>query len=312
MSRPALDVESVQAFVAIADFQSFTKAAAALGTTQGAISVKLKRLEARLGHKLIERTPRLVRLSAQGTTFLNPAREFIAAHDHAMAALSCECRRFRLGIAEHVAGPEVPALLARLNERDPALTIEVRLENSRSLLDAFDAGELDAVIVRQEDDRRDGEDLGPEHFGWFAAPGFHQQPGKPLRLAALAPCCGVRDMALRALAGAGIDWSEVFVGGGHAAVMAAVSAGLAVAAFSCRLAPADTIEVGRRLGLPDLPSSRIMLHSTLTDRRSRDALRTLAAAYREHRASRHAGVPSSPEPAGTRRSRGDTPPRRSS
>lgn len=290
MGRLTLDVEAVQAFVTIADFQSFTKAAEALGTTQGAISVKLKRLEERLGCKLIERTPRLVRLSAQGAVFLNAARDFIAAHERALVALSCECRRFRLGIAEHVAGPEIPTLLARLNERDPALTIEVRLENSRSLLDAFDNGELDAVIVRQEDDRRDGEDLGPEHFGWFAAPGFNQRPGEPLRLAALAPCCGVRDIATRALGGAGIKWTEVFVGGGHAAVVAAVSAGLAVAAFSCRLAPPDTIEVGQRFGLPELPSSRIMLHSTLSDRRSREALRTLAAAYREHRAPKHASA----------------------
>lgn len=290
MSRLTLDMEAVQAFVTIADFQSFTKAAEALGTTQGAISVKLKRLEERLGCKLIERTPRLVRLSAQGAVFLNAARDFITAHDRAVAALSSERRHFRLGIAEHVAGPEVPTLLARLNERDPALTIEVRLENSRSLLDAFDSGELDAVIVRQEDDRRDGEDLGPEHFGWFATPGFDRRLGEPLRLAALAPCCGVRDIATRALDGAGIEWTEVFVGGGHTAVMAAVSAGLAVAAFSCRLAPADTIEVSQQFGLPELPSSRIMLHSTLSDGRSREALRTLAATYREHRASRHAAT----------------------
>lgn len=290
MSRPVLDVESVQAFVSIAEFQSFTKAAEALGTTQGAISVKLKRLEERLGYKLIERTPRLVRLSAQGTVFINPAREFIAAHDRARAALLCDCRRFRLGIAQHVAGPEVPTLLSRLNERDPALTIEVRLESSHRLLEDFDKGELDAVIVRQEDHRRDGEDLGPEHFAWFAAPCFHQQEGKPLRLAALSPCCGVRDIATHALSTAGIEWNEVFVGGGHAAVMAAVSAGLAVAAFSCRLAPPDAIDVGQRLGLPALPPSRIMLHSTLTDQRSREALRTLAAAYREHRSTRLAGA----------------------
>lgn len=289
MNRVTLDVEAVQAFVTIADFQSFTKAAEALGTTQSAISVKLKRLEERLGHKLIERTPRLVRLSAQGAVFLNAARDFIAAHDSAVNALSSERRRFRLGIAAHVAGPEVPTLLARLNERDPALTIEVRLENSRSLLDAFDNGELDAVIVRQEDDGRNGEDLGPEHFGWFAAPGFNQRCGEPLRLAALAPGCGVRDIATRALNGAGIAWVEVFVGG-SAAVVAAVSAGLAVAPFSCRLASADVIEVGQLLGLPDLPSSRIMLHSTLSDQRSREALRTLAAAYREHRHAPARGV----------------------
>ncbi|TCM65044.1 DNA-binding transcriptional LysR family regulator [Acinetobacter calcoaceticus] len=285
MTRPNLDVDAVQAFVAIVEHRSFTKAAEILGTTQGAISVKLRRLEVRLGYKLIERTPRSVRLSAQGAVFINPARDFITAHDLAVASLSCECRRFRLGIAAHVAGPEIPNLLARLNERDPALTIEVRLENSRQLLDAFDRGELDAVIVRQEDDRRDGEDLGPEYFGWFASPNFHHQPEKPLRLAALAPCCGVRNIATRALQDAEIEWTEVFVGGGHAAVMAAVSAGLAVAAFSCRLAPADSIEVSKQFKLPALPASRISLHSTLTDRRSRDALITLAAAYRENRST---------------------------
>ncbi len=59
-----LDVEAVEAFVTIADMQSFTRAAEALGTTQGAISVKLKRLEDRLGQRLLERTPRSVRLSA--------------------------------------------------------------------------------------------------------------------------------------------------------------------------------------------------------------------------------------------------------
>jgi DNA-binding transcriptional LysR family regulator len=164
-----LDVDAVQAFVAIADHQSFTRAARALGTTQGALSVKLKRLEERIGHKLIERTPRSVRVSAQGALFLDAARDFLAAHEHAVAALSAGRRRFVLGIATHVGGPEVPTVLARLNAHDPALTIEVRLDNAPTLLATFDRGEIDAVIIRREDDRRDGEVLGREHFGWFAS-----------------------------------------------------------------------------------------------------------------------------------------------
>ncbi|ETR78084.1 LysR family transcriptional regulator [Afipia sp. P52-10] len=280
-----LDVESVQAFVAIADFQSFTRAAEALGTTQGAISVKLKRLEDRIGQRLIERTPRSVRLSAQGAVFLDSARNFLAAHERAVVGLSDCRRRFALGIAAHVAGPELTTLLARLNAHDPGLTIEVRLDNSRSVLDAFDRGELDAAIIRREDDRRDGEVLGPEHFGWFAAPQFEHRQGEPVRLAALAPSCGVRDIATRALDAIGIPWTEVFLGGGSSVVAAAVSAGLAIGAFSCRLAPPGTVEVSERFGLPQLPSSEIVLHSTLTDRKSREALRTLAAAFREHRAA---------------------------
>jgi len=196
--------------------------------------------------------------------------------------------RIRLRLAEDISasGTRPESLLRELSELGACRV--VAQPEAIPLLDAFDRGELDAVIVRQEDDRRDGEDLGPEHFGWFAAQGFNQRSGEPLRLAALAPCCGVRDIATRALSDAGIEWTEVFVGGGHAAVVAAVSAGLAVAAFSCRLAPADTIEVGQPFGLPELPASRIMLHSTLSDQRSREALRALAAAYREHRVSKHA------------------------
>lgn len=278
-----LDVDAVRAFVAIADLGGFTRAAEALGSTQGAVSVKLKRLEDRLGHRLVERTPRLVRLSVQGELFLDAARDFLASHERALAALDAGRRRFALGIAAHVVGPEVPALLARLNAHDPSLTIEVRMDNSRSILDAFDRGEIDAAIIRREDDRRDGEVLAPEHFGWFATPTFEHRTGEPLRLAALAPACGVRDIATRALDAAGLPWTEVFLGGGSSVVTAAVSAGLALSAFPHRLAPAGTVEVSRRFGLPDLPSSQIVLHSTLTDAKSRDALRILASAFRDHR-----------------------------
>lgn len=64
---------------------------------------------------------------------------------------------------------------------------------------------------------------------------------------------------------------------------AAVSAGLAISAFSCRLAPPGTMEVSQRFGLPPLPSTEIVMFSTLTDVKSREALRTLAAAFRDHR-----------------------------
>lgn len=278
-----LDVDAVKAFVAIADLQSFTRAAEALDTTQGAISVKLKRLEDRLGRKLIERTPRSVRLSAQGAVFLESARDFLAAHDRAIASLTSARRRFALGIATHVGGPELPTLLARLGAHDPALTIEVRLDDSRDLLDAFDRGEIDAAIIRREDDRRDGEVLAPEHFGWFATPDFVYRAGEQLRLAASSPTCGIRNLTTRALDIAGIAWTEVFLGCGSFAVAEAVSAGLATSVFSCRLAPPGTVEVSRRFGLPALPPSEIVLLSTLSDAKSRAALRTLATAFREHR-----------------------------
>lgn len=279
-----LEVDAVRAFVMIADLQSFTRAAEALGSTQGAVSVKLKRLEDRLGKKLIERTPRQVRLSAQGETFLPPAREFLAAHERAFAALTAERRRFRLGIAAHIMGPEVPTLLAKLKSLDPCLAVEVLVDNARTLLDAYEDGTLDAVIVRSDDDRRDGEVLGPEHFGWFASSDFEHHAGEPLRIASHPSCCTVREVATRLLDAASIPWNEVFVGG-TSAVTAALSAGLAVAAFPCRLATPDMIEVSQMLDLPAIPSLSIILHSSLTDPKTRETLRAITAAFSEHRRS---------------------------
>ncbi|WP_144107546.1 LysR family transcriptional regulator [Paraburkholderia sp. BCC1886] len=279
-----LDVDSVRAFTLVADFQSFTKAAEALHTTQAAVSVKLKRLEDRLGQRLIERTPRQVRLSVRGAAFLDAARDFIAAHERAVAGLSSTTRRLVLGISDHVAGPELPALLARLYAYDPALLIEVQIESSRTLLDCFDRGLLDAAILRRDDDRRDGEVLAQERIGWFAAPGFVHREGAPLRLASLAASCGIRNIATRMLDAAGIAWTDVFIGGGTAAVTAAVSAGLGVGGFAYRVAPVGVVEVGTQFGLPALPSSEIVLHSNLSDTKSREALRIVAAAFREHRA----------------------------
>lgn len=277
-----LDVDGVRAFLMVADHRSFTRAAEALGTTQAAVSVKLKRLEERVGRKLIERTPRQVRLSAQGEIFIPLAREFLAAHERAIAGLTATRRRFRLGIASHVMGPEVPTLLARLKLLDPALTMEVLLETSRALLDSFEDGRLDAVIIRSDDDRRDGEILGPEHFGWFASPDFVHRPGEPLPMAGLSPCCMVRDLAAPLLNRAGIPWEEVFIGG-TPAIAAALSAGLVVAPFPCRLAPVGVVDVGHALGLPPLPSLSLVLHSSLSDARTKETLRAITAAFREHR-----------------------------
>ncbi|WP_454829198.1 LysR family transcriptional regulator [Paraburkholderia xenovorans] len=271
-----LDLDAVRAFVLVADLHSFTRAADALDTTQSAVSLKLKRLEAHLGKQLLERTPRVVRLSADGNAFLNAARELLNAHERALGSLSVERRRLALGLSEHVAGPDLPLLLGRLNAHDPGLVIELHLGTSAALLAQFDERRLDAVIIRygaDEPPRDDAQALFTEPLGWLATPAWLPRVGEPLALALLSPPCNVRDVALRTLAQAGIGWQEVFVGGGVAAVGAAVAAGLAVSPLARRVAPRGLVDVGPRLGLPLLPQSRVTLHSRVRDERSLETLR---------------------------------------
>ncbi len=277
----SLDLDDVRAFVLVADLASFTRAGEIMNTTQAAVSLKLKRLEVRLGYRLLDRTPRHVRLSDGGASFIPAARDLLAAHERALAgATGAPTQPLRIGISDHVAGPELPMVLMNLSRNDPSMAFEVRIATSDLLAQGFERGKFDAIIVRGEGARRGGTLLFEDHVGWFASPAFRHRAGEPLRLANLAAPCGMRAMAVEALDAAGLPWNEVFVGGGMMAVGAAVTAGLAVAAIAARLAPPGSIEVGEALALPPLPRSRVVLRRRVKDAALQGALRTLVATFR--------------------------------
>jgi DNA-binding transcriptional LysR family regulator len=275
-----LDLSTVQTFLLVAELQSFTRAAEALGTTQAAISLKLQRLEATLGKRLVERSPRAVRLTADGSAFLDHARTLMEAHERALSGQQLVRPQLSLGISDHAAGPELVPMLERLNAVSSQLSFAVTIGFSRALLDRYDAGNLDAVIVRREGSRRGGEKLVDDAFGWFAAPRLAWNGQQRLPLATLAPPCGVRTLAVRALDKAGLAWSEAFVGGGVTAVVAAALAGLAVAPLARRIAPPGLIDIGPQLELPNLGGSSVMMYSKVSDSAKLTALRTLAATFR--------------------------------
>lgn len=275
-----LDIATVQAFLLVAELQSFTRAADATGTTQAAVSMKLQRLEATLGKRLVERSPRAVRLTADGAAFRENARALMEAHDRAANGVAAVRRQLTLGVSDHAAGPELVVILERLAALAPSLTIAVNIGFSRLLLDAFDAGETDAIIVRQEAGRRGGEKLGEDDFGWFVSPSFVWRRGEPVPLATLGAPCAVRASAVRALDRAGIAWTETFIGGGVTALTAAAQAGLGVAPIARRIAPSGLIDIGAAHRLPNLGRSRVMLYSKVSDPAKLAALRTVAAAFR--------------------------------
>jgi DNA-binding transcriptional LysR family regulator len=275
-----LDIPTVQAFLLVAELQSFTRAAEALGTTQAAVSMKLQRLESVVGKRLVERSPRAVRLTAEGAAFLDNARALMQAHDRALCGEQSVRLQLSLGISDHAAGAELVPLLERLHAVSSQLALAVTIGFSRDLLDDYDSGKLDAVIVRQDAGRRGGEKLAEDEFGWFASPRLKLRRGERLPLATLAPPCGVRAIAVRALEKAGVEWSEVFIGGGVTAVVAAALAGLAVAPLARRIAPPGMVDIGPEHGLPRMGISKVLLHSKVGDPAKLAALRTLAATFR--------------------------------
>lgn len=280
----SLDLESIRAFLAITELKSFTKAADALGTTQATLSVKLKRLEEKLDVRLLERTPRQVRLSAAGESFLPEALQLIAANDRAIASLASPLprRQFKLGVGCHVFGPEIQMILSRLRHTEPTLQIELSVDSSRVLVEQCNSRLLDFIIVRSDDGRYEGDVLCPEHFGWYASKQFAYDPQGPLPIANLKELCGLRNVAARTLDKADIEWHEAFVGNNLTAVITAISAGLAVGIFPHRGAPADLAEVSEKLNLPAIPSSSVLIYSAYADKATRETMKLVMDTFSEY------------------------------
>ena len=154
MTERPLDLDAVQAFIRVAELGSFTRAAEAMRTTQSAVSLKLKRLEQRLDCRLVERTPRHVQLSARGEAFLEHARALLEVHDRAFAVVARARQRLTIGISDHVAGPELPALIARMNAQDCFTTTDVRTIHNH-----FAVKPTSSILTKQRSVNDSGEEI---------------------------------------------------------------------------------------------------------------------------------------------------------
>src|SRR4051794_27186140 len=101
-----LELDQLRAFVLVADLKSFTAAGNCLGATQSAISVRIAKLEAAAGARLLSRTPRAVSLTAEGSRFLPHAQAIVARHDSALAEIKAHETPplLRLAVSDHAAG----------------------------------------------------------------------------------------------------------------------------------------------------------------------------------------------------------------
>lgn len=137
-------------FVAVAESGQVSKAAAALFTSQPAVTEAIKTLETDIGVKLFNRSPRGVTLTYEGAIFLQHAQSVLAAAADAMLAPQ-QIRHdmtgeFTLACTHTVAGYFVTPLLTRFRRIFPSIKINLVERDRPEIERRIVSGEVDIAV----------------------------------------------------------------------------------------------------------------------------------------------------------------------
>ncbi len=143
-----MNLNALRAFYTAAVHGSFTKAAAALGVTQPALTAHVRGLERHYGVELFVRTPRGVELASRGRGVFSVAEEIFAREAIAEAVLSGE--EGALSGVLRIGADNPYNLMPRLKaflQAHPAVKVEASFGNTRAMIDALERLLVDVALV---------------------------------------------------------------------------------------------------------------------------------------------------------------------
>ncbi len=142
-----MDTDYLRTFIEIVKRGSFSEAASALGITQPAVSLQVRRLEGDLKVRLLERGGGKLRLTSAGERFLRHCRDVVAREQKlvdGLSELSDEVRGSLSISASTVPGEFlVPALLGEFVALNPAVDATVTIGDTDAVIDRTINGECD-------------------------------------------------------------------------------------------------------------------------------------------------------------------------
>lgn len=261
---PLLESDVLKTFVGIAESGSFTRTAAQIYRSTGAVSMQIKRLEETLGRTLFVREARRVRLTPEGEMLLGYARRLLKLNEEAVAQFLAPALAGRVGFGSptDLGSRVLPGVLSMFARSHPAVQVEVAVGRSADLIEKLDAGELDLILINAGNDGQDdsrGEIIYSEALVWAGREGGLAAQRSPLPLALAYPGCAWRRTALDALDRFALPYRIAYSCEQCAGQEAAMIADLAVAPFPRSLVRPPLRRLGEEHGLPPLGDYHIKL-----------------------------------------------------
>lgn len=255
-----IDTLLLKSFIAVAETNSFSQAADTVGRTQSAVSLQIKKLEEGLKCRLFERSKRDVRLTEAGEIFLGYARRIVELQWEAFTRLNEPDVRgeISLGTPEDFATHYLPDILASFSKHHPHVQLHITCDLTLNLLQQFNKGKLDIVLVKRDPERvKGGTKVWREPLIWAAAE--HYQLKTPIPLVLAPQPCIYRARALVALDRIRKSWHIAYTSPSLAGTIAAVKAGLGVTVLPANMIPAGLAPLKGSNKLPHLADSEIVL-----------------------------------------------------
>ena len=285
-----MTLDQLRIFIAVAEREHVTQAAAALNLTQSAVSAAISTLEERHAVRLFDRVGRGIMLTDAGRLFLDEARGVLARAEQAERLLGdlAGLRRgtLRLAASQTVSNYWLPPLMQQFHAAHPGFGLELLTGNSAEVAQMVHGATVDLGFVEGEIDdpalsvrSLPGDSLAlvvaPDH-DWATLPPITAEDLKTSPWVLREPGSGTRAVCAAALARYGLtsaDLDIALVLPSNEAVRAAVEA-RAGATILSMLVVLPSIDAGRLVRVPfDLPPRRFHVlrhkerHLSLAERR---------------------------------------------
>ncbi|MET0101411.1 MAG: LysR family transcriptional regulator [Sedimenticola sp.] len=146
-----MDFNSLSAFLAVADSESFSLAAERLHLTQPAVSKRVASLEEELGNRLFDRIGRRVTLTEAGRLLLPRAKQLqleVKDIQRDISNISGEVSgSLTMGTSHHIGLRRLPPVLKEYSKHYPEVSLDIHFMDSESACSAVEHGELELAIV---------------------------------------------------------------------------------------------------------------------------------------------------------------------
>lgn len=145
-----MELREIRTFLQVAQLNSFSKAAKALGYSQAAVTVQIKQLEQELNTHLFDRIGKQTVLTHQGTIFYEYASAIMRNLACARDALSGSPEltgRLCIGTIESICASIFPNILKEYHRLHPGVSVSIILDSPDVLMDRMNKNTIDLVYL---------------------------------------------------------------------------------------------------------------------------------------------------------------------